>query len=328
DLRAVARLLADLAGEEPALARVVERAASEDAEDPLEDAAAFREALLAAGVPLPRLAPEGLEAGWSEDCLDYSGETLDRFRELVATDAWELPEPAWSKQGTLTARHAATELLFVLVPEGEFDMGSAEKHEDERPVRRVSLSAFLLAATPCTQEAWDRIGGEDSREYEGPRHPINMTGQKHCKAWCEACGLRLPSEAEWEYACRAGSEGLWCFGDDESLLPEYAWFRENSDRLPKEVARLRPNAWGLFDMHGNVWEWCLDARHESYEEAPADGSAWDPESEEDVYRVMRGGSFYLGPDHCRSAYRDWKPDLRRFGSLGFRPAADLPASVD
>jgi formylglycine-generating enzyme required for sulfatase activity len=203
-------------------------------------------------------------------------------------------------------------------------MGSEEKHKDERPVHRVEPGAFLLSATTCTQEAWDRIGGEDSREFTGERLPINMTGQVHCRDWCKEVGLRLPSEAEWEYACRAGSEGLWCFGDDETVLGEYAWYRENSEGRIHEVGLLRPNAWGLFDMHGNVWEWCEDAKFESYEDAPFDGSARTDETEENVWRIMRGGSFYLVADACRSAYRDWKPNLRRFGSLGFRPAADLP----
>ncbi|SEH05740.1 Serine/threonine-protein kinase pkn1 [Candidatus Venteria ishoeyi] len=111
----------------------------------------------------------------------------------------------------------------------------------------------------------------------------------------------LPSEAQWEYACRAGSDMAYCFGDDEQQLKDYAWYADNADGQTHPVGEKQPNAWGLYDMHGNVWEWCLDRWHDSYKDAPVDGLAWEAGQDND--RLLRGGSWYSGSRGCRSAYR-------------------------
>jgi formylglycine-generating enzyme required for sulfatase activity len=131
--------------------------------------------------------------------------------------------------------------------------------------------------------------------------------------------LRLPSEAQWEYACRAGSTSPWCFDGDETGLGEYAWHSANAGRETHPVGQKRPNAWGLYDCHGNVWEWVQDTWHESYEGSPDDGSPWES-SQADANRVIRGGSWYDYARFCRSAYRDRRLPAYRLDFLGFRPA--------
>ena len=138
----------------------------------------------------------------------------------------------------------------------------------------------------------------------------------------------LPSEAQWEYACRAVTTTLYSFGDDDRLLGNYAWYWVNSDDTggpygTHPVGTKLPNAWGLYDMHGNVYEWCLDSWHENYSGAPTDGSAWEPETGSDC--MIRGGGW--GDDYprfCRSAYRYNFTSGNKLSALGFRVLA-VPA---
>ena len=126
----------------------------------------------------------------------------------------------------------------------------------------------------------------------------------------------MPTEAQWEYACRAGSKTRYCFGDDESKLGEYAWYDENSDDKTHPVGEKKPNAWGLYDMHGNVWEWCQDRwRHGYYKESPVD----DPTgAATGSFRVFRGGSWYYPAGYCRSAYRGSVEPRDGCDNLGLR----------
>jgi sulfatase modifying factor 1 len=138
-----------------------------------------------------------------------------------------------------------------------------------------------------------------------------------------ADGYRLPTEAEWEYACRAGTTTRWSFGDDPELLGEYAWFQENSDNKAHPVAEKRPNSWGLYDTHGNVWEWCWD-RYGPYASSPAINPQGPRRGE---YRVVRGGSFDDSPQDLRSANRGYHRPVRRFRYIGFR-CVRVPARQD
>ena len=131
---------------------------------------------------------------------------------------------------------------------------------------------------------------------------------------------RLPTEAEWEYAARAGSQTEFSFGDNESELGNYAWFYGNSSNQTHPVGEKQPNAFGLFDMHGNVWEWTQDCWNENYVSAPIDGSAWV--QGDCSRRVLRGGSWYPLPQVLRSAYRLRNTTAFRFFSFGFRVARD------
>ena len=131
-------------------------------------------------------------------------------------------------------------------------------------------------------------------------------------------GGRLPAEAEWEYACRAGTSTRWCCGDDPRRLGEYAWFDPNSGGQTHAVGQKQPNAWGLHDMHGNVWEWCEDVF------APY---AADPAAIGADHRVIRGGSWVDDAVRCRSAYRDWYQPDDRVGNIGFRVVLAAPAPL-
>lgn len=274
----------------------------------------------------------------------YREDTLARFRLLLEDEGWTLTDPPRNLQGMLEAVHGKTGLTFVLVPAGSFEMGSPEDedkrwdYKSEEPVHTVTVPAFLLCKTECTQRSWEKGGGTNESEFlRGADLPVEMVTWAECHDWCERNGLRLPSESEWEYACRAGSTLRWCFGDEESELVEYAWYYLNSgdeeyalgtkwyrknvmmywNCRTHSVMEKLPNPWGIFDMHGNVWEMCEDTWHNSYEGAPTDGSAWTTEGT--PQRVTRGGGYYRTAALCRSAgrYKSYRAAI-----LGFRPAAD------
>jgi formylglycine-generating enzyme required for sulfatase activity len=183
-----------------------------------------------------------------------------------------------------------------------------------------------------TNRQYERFDPEHERGEYSPDDdsPVVNVSFEEAKAYCawlsKRSGLRarLSSEAEWENACRAGSRTEYCFGDDESKLGEYAWFDANAGRRAHAVGTKRPNAWGLYDLHGNVWEWCEDTYHKDYTGAPEDarpwtegGEVWEPGASPG--RVFRGGVWFWPAVGCRSAYRRWlHPGLRDW-NLGFRP---------
>ena len=231
--------------------------------------------------------------------------------------------------------------LWASIPSGRFRMGSNDYYS-EKPVHKVAISAFQCLRTPVTRQLYQQIMGQDPGwpEGEADLRPVNevswFDAVKFCNRWSEVLGLsscyqidgntvswndqadgiRLLTEAEWEYACRAGSKGKWCFGDDETQLPDYAWFNENSDNQPHPVREKRANDFGLFDMHGNVWEWCWDCYGAYVAEAQADPAGAATGS----YRVLRGGAFDFRPGNLRSAVRVWNvPEIEDW-SVGFRCA--------
>lgn len=218
---------------------------------------------------------------------------------------------------------------FVLIPGGTFMQGSPEdeagRREREGPQRRVTVQPFLLARTQVTQRVWRELAGSTDLDGSpslfsnaGDRAPVEQVSWDDVVEWCEANGLRLPSEAEWEFACRAGTMTRYASGDSESDLAEVGWYCGNSGLETHEVAEKEPNAFGLYDMHGNVWEWCRDSWDDSYRGAPTDGSA--REDADATKRVFRGGGWFDFAWGCRSAYRFRNWPGNRWGFLGFRPA--------
>lgn len=214
--------------------------------------------------------------------------------------------------------HSLTGLEFVLVPGGAFTMGSAcserGRGDDESRRPSVAVEPFLLCRTECTREAWLKLrtGGAD---YAIERDlPVKGVSWDDCSMWCRAAGLRLPTEREWEYACRGGTSTRYCFGDSDDGLPEYAWCRRNSSGRTHPVGRLKANAFGLFDMHGNVWEFCQDVLDPGQDRTAEGG----------LYRAKRGGCYMSTKDpYLRSANRSRSIQDCCYEYLGFRPACSL-----
>jgi formylglycine-generating enzyme required for sulfatase activity len=222
-----------------------------------------------------------------------------------------------------------TGLTLVEIPAGRFRMGGA-RHADEQPIRDVSVGRFLLAAHPVTNAQYERYlkatGAEEpkywkDKAFSQPDQPVVGVSWDDAQSYCKWAGLRLPSEAEWEYACRAGTTTEYWSGDREADLARVGWYRGNSGGRLHAVGEKPANPWGLLDMHGNVWEWCEDTWRDSYKGAPSDDSAWvDGASSR---RVIRGGSFGDPAAGARSAYRGGYHRSLRWGSVGFRPARSV-----
>ena len=219
---------------------------------------------------------------------------------------------------------------FVLIPAGSFKMGG-DVYDREKPIHQVVLNhPFYLQTTAVTQRQWQRVIGDKPAEFKDcdKNYPVKMVSWKMTKQFIRKLNekegsdnYRLPSEAEWEYACRAGTATEFSFGDDDKKLGEYAWFKENSDDMTHSVGTKKPNDWGLYDMHGNVWEWVEDDYHDNYDGASADGRAWidKPRGQR---RVMRGGSWSSVAGNCRSATR-WISPGTRTTLIGFRLARSV-----
>jgi len=217
---------------------------------------------------------------------------------------------------------------MVVVPAGSFLMGSDGQHYNQRPPHSVNIRSFLIGQTEVTQEQWESVTGDNPSQKRGRRLPVEQVSwpdvQEFITKLNQKTGqrYRLPSEAEWEYAARAGSTGRWSFGDSSSMLDNYAWHVGNSGYETHAVRQKIPNEFGLFDMHGNVWEWTEDCWHTRYFGAPTDGSAWITGCE-DNWRVFRGGSYGNYPSYLQSAERNRDSPSIRFNFLGLRLARDL-----
>lgn len=237
--------------------------------------------------------------------LDLTVQTLETF----------FKQPHTPKTNDTTIEINGVKLEMIYIPGGEFLMGLS-KFDKENPFHRVKLSPYLIGKYPVTQVQWAAVMGNNPSHFRGDELPVENVSWndavKFCKTISTKTGkaFRLPSEAEWEYGARADSTGHYCFGNDENMLGEYAWYYENSDMKTHPVERKQPNAFGLYDMHGNVWEWCEDVWHENYKGAPLDGSAW-LSGGDSSFRVLRGGSWGSQSYNCRSAYRGLnRPDAR------------------
>jgi formylglycine-generating enzyme required for sulfatase activity len=220
-------------------------------------------------------------------------------------------------------------IKMVEIPGGKFLMGG-DKHDDEKPVHEVIVPSFRLGKYSVTNEEYGKFLEETGakepeywgdRDFNQPRQPVVGVSWHDAKAFAEWAGGRLPSEAEWEYACRAGTTTKYYSGDSEEGLNRVGWCWENSGEKLHAVGGREPNAFGLYDMHGNVWEWVADDWHGDYDGAPRDGNAWvdDPRG---GARVVRGGSWHYNPVHCRSASRDFCGPVNRLNDLGFRILLD------
>jgi formylglycine-generating enzyme required for sulfatase activity len=232
------------------------------------------------------------------------------------------------------AKGVVTRLRWI--PPGRFLMGSpgdeAGRWDDEGPQHWVTLTkGYWLADAPCTQAEWQAVMGTSPSGFKGPDRPVEQVSWEDCQQYCDRLrarfpGLlaRLPSEAEWEYACRAGTTSAFNDGSactqpegNDPALAKLGWLDKNSGDETHPVRKLAPNQWGLYDMHGNVWEWCEDwfGNYGPEEQVEPAGAAQGPG------RVLRGGSWGYQALYCRSAFRFGGPPSNRYHVLGFRLAS-------
>ena len=227
-------------------------------------------------------------------------------------------------------------LEMVAIPGGTFSMG-CELELNESPQHSVTVQPFFMGKFAITQAQWRAVAALskinielnlDPSDFKGAKRPVEKISWNQAVEFCDRLSqktgkhYRLPSEAEWEYACRAGTTTPFCCG--ETIATDLANYNDNStnDNSTKEIGSFPPNTFGLYEMHGNVWEWCADHWHENYQGAPADGSAWITGGKSDR-RAMRGGSWFSNPRYCRSASRYCNVPSTQYHGLGFRVVCGL-----
>lgn len=214
---------------------------------------------------------------------------------------------------------------------GSFQMGSAKGKPEERLVHKVVFAEpFAMAKYEVTQELYHVVMGNNPSKWKGPRNSVEMINWDEAKTFCEKVTkmlrerklikadqeIRLPSEAEWEYVCRAGSDDAYSFGNNEEDLTFYAWYDKNSKGYDPPVGAKKPNAWGFYDMHGYIMEWCADDWVPNYEDAPTDGSPQINKKSQE--KVLRGGSWASSAEMCRSAHRMHALRTAKDDKIGFR----------
>jgi formylglycine-generating enzyme required for sulfatase activity len=297
--------------------------------------------------PEREVAPSSPDAPAASDC----SRLLQRFATntcLLRQEGgrWSMEPRPLQVEGYREDLGEGVALTMVRIPAGSFLMGSpegeSERFDDEGPQHEVTLGAFFMAQTTITQAQWRTVAAwqqlerdlkPDPAKFKGANRPVERVNwndaQEFCRRLSQRTGQRygLPSEAQWEYACRAGSSTPFYCG--ATLTPELANYNGNFIYAngPKgpyreqtcEVASFPANGWGLHDMHGNVWEWCQDHWHDSYNLAPGDDQPWlAPVAAADAQKLLRGGSWIGDPGDCRSAYRSHDEAVSVAKDVGFR----------
>jgi formylglycine-generating enzyme required for sulfatase activity len=214
-------------------------------------------------------------------------------------------------------------LDMIAIPGGKFWMGSPDGvgRNDERPRHEVTIAPFFMGKYPITQAQYQAVMGSNPSHFRenGMNRPVEQVFWEDAIAFCEQLSkmsnrqFRLPSEAEWEYACRSGTETQFYFGETISAKQ----VNHGNGNGTSDVGKFPPNQFGLYDMHGNVWEWCADHYSSNYKGTPIDGSSW-VRGHKESFRLLRGGSWELDPSYCRSAFRLFPSPVFQFSSFGFR----------
>jgi len=245
---------------------------------------------------------------------------------------------------------------MVLAPAGSFLMGNEGGEPDEGPAHTVQVDAFLMDVREVTQRQFEGLMHKNPAHFKGPKRPVEQVSWADAAFYCnarsraeglttcydeetgacnfDADGYRLPTEAEWEYACRAAGAGEFACGNRPERLRDYAWFADNAGQTTRAVGTKKPNAWGLHDMHGNVLEWCNDVYEEGYYARAPGVNPRGPEEKPGAWFVLRGGAWDSSADACRAAYRAGDDPGQvdgcfRRDQIGFRcvrrPPANSPA---
>jgi formylglycine-generating enzyme required for sulfatase activity len=299
---------------------------------------------LALGVAVSAMAcGPGESSGKKGDQQPATGIAAQTAKPRGITKASEAPKPGAVDTADLGG---GVKMELVWVPTGSFQMGSTRSEQDwavsqgakrelvepEGPVHTVELDGFWMGKTEVTQEQYEAVMGKNPSNFKGGKNPVEEVSWNDAADFCRkltdkvgrasspAKSFRLPTEAEWEYACRAGSTTRFCFGDSDNGLDEYAWYDGNSGKTTHPVGEKKANEWGLYDMHGNVYEWCGDWCADKY----SAGSAKNPTGlSSGSFREFRGGCWGNPARYCRSAFRSGFVPGGAHYILGFR--AVVPA---
>ncbi len=258
--------------------------------------------------------------GWVRLADDSVKKVLVKFRDFAQNNTGPV-------HYEFTNVSAGISLNWVNIPDGAFQMGCATSlvqcGSNEKPPHEVTVQAFDMSVTEITQEQFHAVTGKRPSAFEtcGGDCPVEQVAWFEAKAFCELVGGRLPSEAEWEYAARAGTETIWSCGDDPSCLNNIAWYEENSDNKTHPVAEKDPNAFGLYDMQGNVGEWVEDCWNNNYDGAPSTGDVWG--GGDCGLRVLRGGCYGTFAQYTRASWRVGVTQYITSTDTGFRCARDI-----
>jgi len=255
------------------------------------------------------------------------GDNVRRFIIVLALVAVTCGGCGLEKELVLDIPNSSAQIIMKLIPAGKFDMGSPESETDreveEGPQHQVTIKEpFYMGVYEVTQEQWEAVTGYNPSYFVAPGNPVEQVSWNDCQGFIAELNekgigtFRLPTEAEWEYACRAGSETRYFFGDDPGYteIGDYAWYRDNSGGITHIVGQKEPNAWGLYDMHGNVIEWCKDWYGDYDSLAQTDPQGPDTGSA----RVIRGSGIAHFAQQCRSAYRSLNAPTDSNKAMGFR----------
>jgi len=235
---------------------------------------------------------------------------------------WHFASLGENEHGFPEYRHRQTGIVFVKLPGGKFIMGAQddapEARDQELPEHEVALSPFLISKFEVSRAEWKKIMGNSPSHLKGDQLPVEEVSWNDCQEFCRLTGLSLPSEAEWEFACRAGTSGPYA-----GELSEMGWWARNSGGKAHPVGQKKSNGFGLHDMHGNVWEWCDDIYDKYFYQYP-EASGLDPISTTGSgERVVRGGGVLNLSEDCRSACRGGGYPDGRIPGIGFRPCYRL-----
>ena len=288
----------------------------------------------AVGKPVVLRRAEGyyqqfLEFHTTKDAQSYRAkaalESIEKELKKLGAPATRISRPGGRTLTLILGKGVTMKLMRI--PAGKFVMGSPKtetgRHDDESPQHWVKISKpFYMGLTEVTQAQYQCVTGKTPSRFKGPRNPVDSVSWDDATAFCTALSkkteraVRLPTEAQWEYACRAGTKTRFSFGEEDTDLAVYGWYKANSGDETHPTGQKKSNPAGLYDMHGNVWEWCRDSYDAKFY---ANAKSVDAENTtETKHRVLRGGSWSHYPVSCRVARRIWGASGARHGTRGFR----------
>ncbi|MBI9016557.1 MAG: SUMF1/EgtB/PvdO family nonheme iron enzyme [Phycisphaerae bacterium] len=266
---------------------------------------------------LTRLSKYQTNDLWDMILLSYIKDTYLKPAEIIVNN----PVQQSIRPGTIKTNSIGMKLIWI--SPGSFLMGSDAGKNDQKPAHKVEITkGFWMGQFEVTQDQYQQITGKVPSYFIGINKPVEQVTYQDAVEFCQKLSIKeglkyqLPTEAQWEYACRAGNEGMYCFGSDSSMLSQYGWYYVNNIRKTQTVGQKKPNSWNLYDMHGNVWEWCSDMYQDYYyQQSPTQ----DPIGPSNGYsHVLRGGSWRSTAEQCTSSWRNTYNLLDIDSYYGFR----------